>query len=107
VIEVIREVLNDVAENGMTEDEISRAKGLVKGTMVLNQEDSGARMMNIGKSEIVYGEIKGFDQVLKEISEVTPEAVKKVAGEILVQKPTLALIGPFRSAAKFEKILGA
>lgn len=107
VVEVIREVLNDVAENGMTDEEISRAKGLVKGTMVLNQEDSGARMMNIGKSEIVYGEIKGFDQVLEEISAVTPEAVKKVAGEILVQKPTLALIGPFRSAAKFEKILGA
>ncbi len=107
VIEVIQDVLHDVAENGMTDEEISRAKGLVKGTMVLNQEDSGARMMNIGKSEIVYGEIKGFDEVLKEISAVTPEAVKKIAGEILVQKPTLALIGPFRSAAKFEKILGA
>jgi predicted Zn-dependent peptidase len=107
VLEVIREVLNDVVENGMSDEEISRAKGLVKGTMVLNQEDSGARMMNIGKSEIVYGEIKGFDEILEEISAVTPEGVKKVAGEILVQKPTLALIGPFRNAVKFEKILGA
>lgn len=106
VLEVIREVLSDVAENGMTDEEISRAKGLVKGTLVLNQEDSGARMMNIGKSEIVYGKIKGFDEILDEISAVTPEAVKKVAGEILVKKPTLALIGPFKSAAKFEKILG-
>ena len=106
VLEVIREVLSDVAENGMTDEEISRAKGLVKGTLVLNQEDSGARMMNIGKSEIVYGKIKGFDEILDEISAVTPAAVKKVAGEILTKKPTLALIGPFRSAAKFEKILG-
>ena len=107
VVEIIREVLNDVAENGMTREEIERAKGAVKGSLVLSQEDSGSRMSHIGKSEIVYGQIMSFDEILKKISAVTPEALRKVAGEILVQRPTLALVGPFKSESKFEKILGA
>ncbi len=107
VVEIIREVLNDVAENGMTREEIERAKGAVKGSLVLSQEDSGSRMSHIGKSEIVYGQIMSFDEILKKISAVTPEALRKVAGEILVQRPTLALVGPFKNESKFEKILGA
>lgn len=107
VVEIIREVLHDVAENGMTAEEIARAKGAVKGSLVLSQEDSGSRMSNIGKSEIVYGEVMSFDEILKKISDVTPAAVRQLAGEILLQRPTLALVGPFKDEAKFEKVLGA
>lgn len=106
VVEIIREVLHDVAENGMTAEEIARAKGAVKGSLVLSQEDSGSRMSNIGKSEIVYGEVMSFDEILKKISDVTPAAVRQLAGEILLQRPTLALVGPFKNEAKFEKVLG-
>ncbi len=107
VVEIIREVLHDVAENGMTAEEISRAKGAVKGSLVLSQEDSGSRMSNIGKSEIVYGEVMSFDEILKKISDVTPAAVRQLAGEILLQRPTLALVGPYKDESKFEKVLGA
>lgn len=107
VVEIIREVLHDVAENGMAAEEISRAKGAVKGSLVLSQEDSGSRMSNIGKSEIVYGEVMGFDEILKRITDVTPVAVRQLAGEILLQRPTLALVGPFKDESKFEKVLGA
>ena len=106
VVEIIREVLHDVSENGMTHEEISRAKGAVKGSLVLSQEDSGSRMSNIGKSEIVYGEVMSFDEILKKISDVTPAAVRQLSGEILLQRPTLALVGPFKDGAKFEKVLG-
>lgn len=106
VVEIIREVLHDVAENGMTAEEIARAKGAVKGSLVLSQEDSGSRMSNIGKSEIVYGEVMSFDEILKKISNVTPAAVRQLAGEILLQRPTLALVGPFKDETKFEKVLG-
>lgn len=107
VVEIIREVLNDVAVNGMSHDEIERAKGSVRGSLVLSQEDSGSRMSHIGKSEIVYGEVMSFDEILNRIAAVSPEALKKVAGEILVQRPTLALVGPYKDTGKFEKILGA
>jgi predicted Zn-dependent peptidase len=105
VIEIIREVLHDVAEHGMTHEEINRAKGAVRGSLVLSQEDSGSRMSRIGKNEIVYGHVMGFDEILKEISSVTHEDVRKVAGEFLTKTPTLALVGPFKSESTFEKVL--
>lgn len=105
VIEIIREVLNDVAEHGMSHEEIERAKGSVRGSLVLSQEDSGSRMARIGKNEIVYGQIMGFDEILKEIAGVSHEDIRKVASEFLTKTPTLALVGPFKSESTFEKVL--
>ena len=105
VVEIIREVLADVAENGMSHEEIERAKGAVRGSLVLSQEDSGSRMSRIGKNEIVYGHVMGFDDILKAISRVNPTDVREIASEYLTKSPTLALVGPFKSEAKFEKVL--
>jgi predicted Zn-dependent peptidase len=105
VIEIIREVLADVADNGMTHEEIERAKGAVRGSLVLSQEDSGSRMSRIGKNEIVYGQVMDFDDILKRIASVSAEDIRQIAGEFLVKTPTLALVGPFKNEAKFEKVL--
>jgi predicted Zn-dependent peptidase len=105
VVEIIREVLADVADNGMTHEEIERAKGAVRGSLVLSQEDSGSRMSRIGKNEIVYGQVMDFDDILKAISRVSAEDIREIAGEYLTKTPTLALVGPFKNPAKFEKVL--
>jgi predicted Zn-dependent peptidase len=105
VIEIIQEVLADVVANGLTQEEIDRAKGAVRGSLVLSQEDTGSRMSRIGKSEIVYGEIMSFDDILKSIARVTPEEVRAVASEFLIKSPTLAVVGPHKDLRKFEKVL--
>jgi predicted Zn-dependent peptidase len=105
VVEIIREVLADVAQNGMSHEEIERAKGAVRGSLVLSQEDSASRMSRIGKNEIVYGQVMGFDDILKEISQVNSTDVREIASEYLTKSPTLALVGPFKSESKFEKVL--
>ncbi len=107
VVELIREVLTDVADNGMTHEEIERAKGAVRGSLVLSQEDSGSRMSRIGKNEIVYGQVMDFDDILKAISRVTAEDIREIAGEYLTKAPTLALVGPFKNPSKFEKVLNS
>jgi len=105
VVEIIRSVLSDVADNGMTHEEIERAKGAVRGSLVLSQEDSGSRMSRIGKNEIVYGQVMDFDDILKSIARVSAEDIRLIASEFLVKTPTLALVGPFKNESKFEKVL--
>ena len=105
VVEIIRSVLSDVAENGMTHEEIERAKGAVRGSLVLSQEDSGSRMSRIGKNEIVYGQVMDFDDILKSIARVSTQDIREIASEFLVKTPTLALVGPFKNESKFEKVL--
>ena len=105
VVEIIRSVLSDVADNGMTHEEIERAKGAVRGSLVLSQEDTGSRMSRLGKNEIVYGQVMDFDDILKAISRVSAEDIREIASEFLVKTPTLALVGPFKNESKFEKVL--
>ena len=105
VVEIIRSVLSDVADNGMTHEEIERAKGAVRGALVLSQEDSGSRMSRIGKNEIVYGQVMDFDDILKSIARVSTQDIREIASEFLVKTPTLALVGPFKNESKFEKVL--
>jgi len=102
---IIQDILHDVAEKGLTDEEILRAKGAVSGSLVLSQEDTGSRMTRIGKSELVYGEIMSFDQILQEIADVTPDQIKEIARQSLPTSPTLAVVGPFRSKAKFEGLI--
>ena len=105
VIALIREVLNDVAVNGLTHEELNRAQGAVKGTLVLSQEDTGSRMSRIGKSELIHGQIQSFDEILGEISKVSSSEIRELAGEFLTKSPTLAIVGPFNKESVFEKVM--
>ena len=105
VIKIIRSITEDVAVNGLTDEEIFRAKGSVSGSLVLSQEDTGSRMSRIGKSELVYGEIMNFDEILNRIDRVTPEDIRQIASALLPKPSTLAIVGPFKNAAKFEKVI--
>ena len=42
---------------------------------------------------------------MREIADVTPEQIKEIARQILPTSPTLAVVGPFRSQAKFEGLI--
>jgi predicted Zn-dependent peptidase len=95
VLEIVRREMEDVAEKGVTPDELARAKGHMKGSLVLSQEDTSARMNRLGRSEIAHGEILTVDEVIERIDSVTAEDAREVAAEVFAGRPTLAVIGPF------------
>ncbi len=105
VVSIMRDVLHDVASHGLTHEELARAQGAVRGTLVLSQEDTGSRMSRIGKSELVYGEIMTFDQILKAVADVSSADIRALADEILHAAPTLAVVGPFAKRSVFERAL--
>jgi predicted Zn-dependent peptidase len=105
VVTIMRDVLHDVASNGLTHEELTRAQGAVRGALVLSQEDTGSRMSRIGKSELVYGEIMTFDQILKAVADVTSADIRALADEILHSAPTLAVVGPFPKRSIFERAM--
>ena len=105
VLKITRDLLADVAANGLRDEELERAKGQAKGGLVLGLEDTGSRMTRIGKSELMYGDLKTIDEMLADIDAVGSEDVQSVASTLLGKRPTLAIIGPFkgRAASKFQE----
>jgi predicted Zn-dependent peptidase len=95
VLSILREQLQDVADGGLSEREFERAKGHMKGSLVLSLDDPSGRMSRLGKSEISHGEILTVNDTLKRIDEVTYDGARGVAKRVLSQPMSLAVIGPF------------
>jgi predicted Zn-dependent peptidase len=95
VLALVKQELAAVAADGLTDTEVVRGKGMMKGSLVLGLEDTGSRMTRLGKGELLYDELLSVDELLSRVDAVTPEAVREVAAELLGRPMTLAVVGPF------------
>jgi predicted Zn-dependent peptidase len=102
VLDICRDELAKVAADGVTDEELARGQGQLRGSLVLGLEDSGSRMTRIGKNELVYGELLGVDELIDRISGVTVDDVRSVASWLLSSDPALAVIGPFAADRDFS-----
>lgn len=90
----------------VTEGELTKAKEYIKGKMVLELEDSQSVAGLYVSQALLEKEIKTPSEIMKKVGGVTKEDVARVAGEVFRnEKLNLAVIGPFDSGEKFEKIL--
>ena len=90
----MRHELAAVAGDGITEEELARGKGQLRGGLVLGLEDSGSRMSRLGKAELVYDELLGIDEVIARIDAVTLDDVRRIAADLFSQPEILAVVGP-------------
>ena len=110
VVKIAREILLDVAANGITDEEFNRGKNAVRAGVLLAGEDSAYRMDRIGSAEVWDGYAKSPDEMMVDLNSVTKEAVEKLAAEFFVRPLTLGLAGPkdsFNSEKlqEFERLL--
>src|SRR5438093_702506 len=95
VLALVRDEIDMVVSDGLTEEEIERGKGHLKGNLVLGLEDSSGRMSRLGKGELCHGEILTPDEIVARIDAVTSDDVRTVATELLGRQAwALAVIGP-------------
>ncbi|MDP0397776.1 M16 family metallopeptidase [Tsukamurella strandjordii] len=96
VAAVARAVLEDVRDNGLTPAELARAKGSLRGGLVLGLEDVQSRMHRIGRSEINYQNQRTVTRTLATIDRVSADDVNRVARDLLSRPFGGAVLGPHR-----------
>jgi predicted Zn-dependent peptidase len=106
VLAICQEEIAKVISGGLTEAELDRGKGQLRGSLVLGLEDPSSRMSRLGKSELVYSRLEPVDEILASIEAVTHDDVRRVAAEILGLPKVLAVVGPFDDDAPFAAALG-
>jgi len=94
VLEVMHEVLDQVAADGITADELRRAKGQLSGSTVLSQEDTFSRMSRIGKTELTGRPMQSLSDVLERIDSVSTADVQAVAQDLFREAATTIIVGP-------------
>ena len=95
VAAVVRDVLADVAADGLTAAEVARAQGNLRGGLVLGLEDTASRMNRLGRSELDHGRQRTITESLDRIAAVTPEQVADLARALLAAPLTAAVVGPY------------
>src|SRR5262252_1166547 len=106
VLAICQEEIAKVVDGGLTDAELDRGKGQLRGSLVLGLEDPSSRMSRLGKSELVYSRLEPVDEILASIEAVTHDDVRRVAAEILGRPKVLAVVGPFDDDAPFAAVLG-
>jgi predicted Zn-dependent peptidase len=99
VLSIIREQLGAITASGITEEELARAVGHVRGSLVLSMEEPGALMSHLGKSELCLGEILTTEEMIARVESVTLDDVRSAAAAVLGGAPwSLVVLGPALAA---------
>ena len=90
---IVRE-LHRFCEEGPAADELSRCREQVKTTLLMGLENTGTRMMTIGRSELLRGQVLAVEQVLAAYDRVTADDVLALARRVLdFEQVSLAVVG--------------
>ncbi len=88
------------------DEELRKVKEMTRGRMLLRTEDTRSMAGWVGAQELLMGEVRTIDEVLEVVDGLTPDALQRVAQDVLQpEKVKLAVVGPYRSRARFERLV--
>jgi predicted Zn-dependent peptidase len=95
VLKLIRAECDKLVSKGLTDEELERAKGHVKGSLALSLEDSNSRMSRLGRNELVGMRHYSVDEVVEKIAAVTAQDTVDIAAAMYTGPFVLGAVGPF------------
>jgi predicted Zn-dependent peptidase len=105
IVELVRASLLEVAEHGVSEDELARAKGQMRGQTVLSFEGPSSRMSRLGINALL-GDHRTLAEILSCFDAVTADEVRQVAAELFGRTPVLGVVGPKPPTRRVAALLG-
>ncbi len=104
-ITAILEQLSQLKES-VPESELTKAKELSKGRLLLRMEDSRNVASWMGGQEILTGNILSVDEITSIIDAITVEELKQIARELLVgSQLRMAVVGPVTNDDSLDELL--
>lgn len=106
LLTAILDQLERTVQEPVSEAELDRARAYTCGRLQLRMEDTGSVAAWLGTGESLLPRILTVDEVIERLDSVTVEDVLRVAR--LYARPDqarLAVLGPFRSRVRFERML--
>ncbi|NND01645.1 MAG: insulinase family protein [Acidimicrobiia bacterium] len=95
VLKLIRSELDKIVGSGLTQQELDRAKGHVRGSLALSLEDSNSRMSRLGRNELTGMPHLSIDEVMERIDAVTLADTVEAAKAMYSGPFVLGAVGPF------------
>jgi predicted Zn-dependent peptidase len=106
VVSALIDQLESAVQEPVTSAELARALAYTRGRLELRMEDTGAVAAWLGTGESLLPRILTVDEVIERLEAVTPDDILRVARRCArPDQARLAVLGPFRGRARFERLL--
>lgn len=106
LVAAILDELERTVQDPVSQTELDRARAYTRGRLQLRMEESGAVAAWLGTGESLLPRILTVDEVIERLDAVTVDDLLRVARQYA--RPglaRLAVLGPFRSRLRFERML--
>jgi predicted Zn-dependent peptidase len=108
LLAAILEQLERVVQEPISDGELDRARAYTRGRLQLRMEETGAVAAWLGTGESLLPRILTVDDVIERIEALTADDLLRVArAYVRPDLARLAVLGPFRSRLRFERMLSA
>ena len=89
----------------VSEEELDRARAQLKAGLLMSLESSAARIEQIGRQMLIFGEPLTTDQLIAKFDAVDPAAVARAATRLAgAGRPAVAAIGPIDQLENYDAI---
>ncbi len=105
VLTMLREEVDRVLQDGLTQEEFIKAREQLKGGYILGLESASSHMSSIGRGELLLRRVQSEDEVIERINAVTPEQVLDVAKRLLANDSAAAVVGKGADSIPEEQLL--
>jgi predicted Zn-dependent peptidase len=92
--DTIKNIVDDLNENGITEKELKNSKEQIKGNLMLSLESTNSRMSRNGKHELILGYHRSLDDMVESIDNVKKEQVDELIKSIFLENCSASLVSP-------------
>ncbi len=101
---VIKSELNKIKEYVVKEEELKKAKEIIRGRTAIRSESTNFLAEYFGINFILDKKVETFEETMRKIDAVTPQDIQDVAKELFKSENfNLQIIGPFKNPKSFEK----
>lgn len=95
IIDVSADIISTMRHDGISTEELARAKEQLKGSLALSLESALGRMMRLAKSEFYYNRLIPPEEIFEKIDSVTLERLNELASSILdIDLYSSCVLGP-------------
>lgn len=94
VLELMTGQLEELAEHGLQQRELTKVVGQLMGGTVMALEDSGARMSRLGSAELSTGEFVDLEETMERIRSVSAQDVQDLAAQLAEGPAVVQVVEP-------------
>ena len=106
VSKLIREEINIIKHQGLSENELSKSKEQLKGNYILGLESTSSRMTSIGRGELLLNKVYSQKDIINKIDNVTLSQVDEVIKKVfMLEKASVAIVGKIKCEKDLDRLI--